>query len=346
MSFAMDFVTKLDGKLSTEELEIVCRELEVFCTQFDISQKETRIANIEYFPDFYKIFFVSKKIKGCSQGTLEQYKLQLDYFFEFVRKPVKEIKREDVMGFLYHLQVVGKPGRSPMSDGVTDGIRRILNSFFSWAVVNDYLDCNPVAGIDKIKAEKKRRKPLTDIELEKLRFTLDNANRNKIGKYRQLDIRNLALFEVMYSTGARISEITTLDRNHVNLETMEVELYGKGKKHRISYLNAKAVFYLKMYLNLRDDNNPALFVSYKKPHERISNSAIRAVLKRGGERAKLDGHIFPHRIRHTTATNALKHGMPLEEIQKLLGHEKPETTLIYADLLQENVKADHQRYII
>lgn len=345
MSFAMDFITKLQGKLSDEELKMVCQELEVFSTGYDISERCTKVALADNRPECYKVFFVAKKMKGCSDGTLLQYKLQLDLFFDMVQKPIEEITTEDIITFLYILQVKGRPNHPPMNPNVVDGIRRILNSFFSWAVNGGYLKTNPVSAIDKIRGEKKQRQPLTEIEIEKVRYSIDNAQRNSKGYKRGLDIRNMALFEFLFSTGARVSEVENLNRDDVNFETREVHLFGKGKKHRISYMNAKAIIYLSEYLQSRDDDNEALFVSYKAPHKRLSKAGIRRVLKVGGDIAGV-GRIFPHRIRHTTATIALNHGMRLEEVQKLLGHEKPETTMIYAKLCQENVKNSHLKYVI
>ncbi len=345
MSFAMDFITKLEGKLSDEELRMICQELEVFSTGYDISERSTKVALADNRPECYKVFFVAKKMKGCSDGTLLQYKLQLDLFFDMVQKPIEEITTEDIITFLYILQVKGRPNHPPMSPNVVDGIRRILNSFFSWCVNGSYLTSNPVAAVDKIRGEKKQRQPLTEMEVERVRYSIDNAKRSCRGYKRDLDVRNMALFEFLFSTGARVSEVVGLNRDDVNFETREVHLYGKGKKHRISYMNSKAVLYLSEYLQRRDDDNEALFVNYKSPHDRMSKDGIRKVLNDCGQIAGV-GKVFPHRIRHTTATIALNHGMRLEELQKLLGHEKPETTLIYAKLCQENVKNSHLKYVI
>lgn len=347
MSFAQNFVSKINNKISDEDLKLIYMELEAFCCNFDIRKKETDLVVSNIFPSFYKTFFIAKKIKGCSQGTLNQYKLQLDRFFTTINKPVEQITTEDIIMFLYLLQ--NKPSNfngKVMSAGVADGVRRVLNSFFDWSVNNGYLRTNPVARIEKIKSEQKKRKPLTEIELEKVRYAIDNAHRNSKGyRKRDLDIRNLAIFELMYSTGARISEVTSLNISDIDFDTKEVNLIGKGNKHRKSYINAKAILYITQYLKTRDDDNEALFVNYKAPHTRMTNSGIRYMFRRYGYVAEV-GKLFPHRIRHTTATLALNHGMRLEELQKLLGHSKPETTLIYAELAQENVRNAHQRYII
>ncbi len=344
--FVNQFLSVLDGKVSDKDLTVISQELESFIYNFDISEKVTHLCTNDIFPPFYKMFFVAKKISGCADGSLQTYKIHLDYFFNWIHKPYDQISTEDILAFLYHLQKDGKDGQKPMSANVTDNVRRILNSFFEWAVSNRYTAYNPVSAIPKIKGEKKRRKPLTELELERVRY----AMYHEVHRYKKYDDmlvkRNMALFEVMYSTGARISEIVALNKDDINFDTHEVHLYGKGKKHRISYLNAKAIVYLTEYLQSRKDDNVALFVNYKSPHDRITISAARAQIKKWGNQAHIKGNIYPHRIRHTTATHALSHGMPLEQLQMLLGHEKPETTLIYADVLQSNVKSSHLKYVI
>lgn len=345
-NFTNAFIERLNGKVTDEDLSVIYSELESFVYNFEISERETRIATVDIFPTCYKMFFITKKIGGCSDGTITQYKLQLDYFFEWINKPLKEITTEDILAFLYHLQAEGKPNQKPLTANVADGVRRVINSFFEWATKNGHIDKNPVAGVGKIKGEIKRREPLSEFDLERVRYAISHEEkRRKIKRYgKVITQRNEALLEVLYSTGARISEVIALNKSDVNFQTQEVYLFGKGKKHRISYLNAKAVVALSKYLESREDSEDALFVTYKKPIRRMTVAGARRELKRWGASAGVN--VFPHRIRHTTATHALAHGMPLEQVQRLLGHSKPETTLIYADVMQENVKYSHLRCVI
>lgn len=327
--FADEFVAKLDGKLSTEQMRLVLSELHVFVKDYDIQQKETLPAAVqEEIPECLKVFLVSKKIEGKSEGTIKQYQKQIMNMIEAIRKPVDKIGTNDIRAYLY---MMGE--RDGVSDRTLDGRRRIYNSFFSWCLIEGYVTHNPCAGINKIKYEEKPRVPLTGIELERMRYACQN-------------LQERAILEVLYSTGCRVSELCRLTISDINFQTKEVRLFGKGKKHRISYLNAKAEVAVRMYLENRDDQNAALFVSRRKPHDALKIARIRQTIQEIRERAGIERSVYPHLIRHTTATDALDHGMPVQELQTLLGHEKIDTTLIYAKVSNSNVKYSHQRCIV
>lgn len=328
-NFAKEFMTHLNGKVSDDELEVILRELEVFSGNYDIQKKVTAL--IEYtpqIPECYKVYMISKKIEGLSEETLKTYNLYLKDFFSSINKELTHITTNDIRAYLYTYQQM-----HGVSNRTMDGRRLVINAFMEWCRTERYIDWNPCSQIRPIKYESKPREPLTGIELELVR----DACRT---------YREKAIIEVFYSTGCRVSEMVNLNLSDVDFAKGEVRLFGKGAKHRISYINARAEVSLKKYLFSRRDENPALFVSDRNPHDRLKKTAIEKIVREIGERSGIGRRVFPHLIRHTTATNALERGMNVAEVQKILGHEKIDTTMIYAKVCQENVKHDHKRYIV
>ena len=266
--------------------------------------------------------------EGKSQKTLHLYLFALERFFRYVPKPVRYIKTEDVRLFLYKL----------MQDNDVSGVyienqRIIVCSFFKWLALNGYLDKDPCAPISRIKFEKKIREPLSDTEMESLRMACQN------------DMEK-AIVEVFYSTGCRVSELVNISISDINFENREVVLFGKGKKQRIAYLNARAILNIRLLLGKRNFESLYVFASSRVPHDKLCTRRVEIIIKELGERAGISGRVFPHRIRHTTATDALKRGMAIEQVQQLLGHEKIATTLEYAKISREDVKDKHSKYII
>lgn len=337
--FTDEFLLRLDGKLSDKALKIVYEELNVFIADFEVKKKSTEIVPYESkIPACYEAFLVTKSIEGKSAESLKQYSFQLEKFFSTVNKSIESITKEDILKYIYMKE---KTGSSAI---YCDTIRRIFNGFFQWCVDNEYLPRNPCKSIPKIKGEEHKRKPLTETQIEKMRDGIEN----RTTKYKRADveIRDKALFEFMLSTGARVGEVVNCNKEDVDYSSIPstVSLFGKGKKHRDSYLNAKATYYLKQYLAMRKDDNKALFVSLNYPHDRLTRDGIlRAIQKYSDD---VGERVYPHKIRHTTATQGMKHGMELANMQKLLGHTKPETTLRYADIADEDVKYSHSKYII
>lgn len=328
-NFAKEFMVKLDGKISESDMATILQELQVFTSGYDIQKKETSLTAYEpQIPECYKAYMVSKKIEGLSKETLKTYDLYLKDFLLYIRKPVREITANDIRIYLFSYQ-----RENGVSNRTMDGRRLVINTFLEWLRTERYIDWNPCSQIHPIKYESKPREPLTGIELELVR----DACRT---------YREKAIIEVFYSTGCRVSEMVNLSKSDVDFVKGEVKLFGKGAKHRISYINARAEVSLKKYLFSRRDENPALFVSDRKPHDRLKKTAIEKVVREIGERSGIGRRVFPHLIRHTTATDALERGMNVAEVQKILGHEKLDTTMIYAKVCQENVKHDHRRYIV
>lgn len=234
----------------------------------------------------------------------------------------------DVKAYLYNFQKTRN-----VSNRTLDSVRSILSSFFSWASAEGYLEKNIMISVKPIKYRRKQRGSLDDYELEKLRSACDT-------------IRDEALVEFLYSTECRVSELVNVNKEDVNIKDGEVTLVGKGDKERKSYLTAHASLALQEYLKSRDDDNDALFVSKVKPHNRLKKGAIEKIIGELGVKAGIEKKVYPHLIRHTTATMGLQHGMDVTEIQKMLGHANIETTMIYAEVNQNDVKTSHKKYII
>lgn len=273
-----------------------------------------------------RMFFVAKNIQGCTKRTLEYYKGTIGAFMRFMQdKPLNLITTNDIR---YYLAI--KKERDGNSDTNIDNIRRTLSSFFSWLHEEEYIDKNPILKVKKVRTEKYVKKAFKDMEVEKLRQGAKN------------DTRLAALIEVLLSTGARIGEVRNMDISDVDGD--EIIVKGKGKKERIVYLNAKAKMALDLYVKERDDECPALFVSKDRPHKRLEISALGSSIRELGRAAGVaDTH--PHRFRRTAATMALNRGMPIDQVQIMLGHSSIETTTIYAQSAQETVKSSHKKYL-
>ena len=329
MDFAKEFMAKLDGKVSTACMNVILNELELFAQGYDISKKETAIVPYEQtIPDCYRVYLISKKIEGLSVETLKTYDLYLRDFFINIDKPLKELTTNDIRAYLYTYQSLHN-----VSNRTMDGKRLVINTFLEWCCEEGYIDKNPCKQIHPIKYEAVQREPLSGIEMELLRDACKTY-------------REKAMVELFYSTGCRVSELTRLKRKDVDFQQGEVHLFGKGSKHRTSYLNAKAEVYLKKYLFSRRDNNEALFVSERKPHNSLKKTAVESIIRKLGERSNIGRRVYPHLIRHTTATDALERGMNVVELQRILGHEKLDTTMIYAKICQDSIKYNHKRYVV
>ena len=326
--FVNEFLTKLYNKVPDEYLDIIQKELILHTKNYDINKKETSVSIYEgHIPDFYKIYMVSRKISGLSQKTLDLYNLYLQDFFLQVNKDIHKITANDIRIYLYNTQETRN-----ISNRTLDSRRSAIHVFFEWSTDEGYLEKNPCRSVQKIKYERKDREPLTPMELEKVRAACK-------------DIRETAMIEFFYSTGCRVSELVVMNINDVNFDKNEVTLFGKGSKHRKSYLTAKARLSLEKYLATRDDKRPALFVSERNPHDRLKKEAVERIVKNIGFRSDINRRLFPHLLRHTCATDLVQKKCPIENVQKLLGHVKTETTLIYARINMDDIKREHMRCI-
>lgn len=307
------------------------RVLDYVSSKYEMTQKELSLIPYgEEMPELAKVYMVCKKMEGLSETTLDTYLRMLGIFFRSVRKPVESITANDIRIYLYTYQKDrGCSNRS------LDKYRGYLSSFFSWATDEGYLARNPMKTIPVIKHEKKPRQNLTQLELEYLR---DGC----------ATMRERAIIEFLYSTGCRVSELSTVTKKDIDWNSKSVHLFGKGKKHRTSYLNAKAEVSLSAYLDSRSDDEDPLFVTERRPYRQLKPAAIEKIVRNIAARSegKINKKITPHVLRHTTATIALQSGMPIEEISMLLGHEKIDTTMIYAHTSVEALQAGHRRHIV
>lgn len=271
-------------------------------------------------------FLAAKRLEGCSERSLSYYASTLRRFAASADKPASEIATEDIRAYLGDYQA-----ESGASNVTVDNIRRIISSFFSWLEVEDFIYKSPVKRIKKIKTTKPVKPVYSDETLEVLRDHCGNQ-------------RDLAIVDLLASAGIRVGELVLLNRDDVDLDARECLVHGKGSKERKAYFDARAKVHLQAYLGARDDDNPALFVSLNKPHRRLEISGVETRLRKLGRDLDLP-RVYPHKFRRTLATKAIDKGMPIEQVQVLLGHSKIDTTLCYAMVDQENVKQSHRKYI-
>ncbi len=276
--------------------------------------------------DLIAMFIAAKRVEGCSEKTLKYYQTTIDALVSFLGKNVRHILTEDLRTYLTEYQ-----SRNLSSRVTIDNIRRILSSFFSWLEDEDYIIKSPVRRIHKVKAALTIKETYTDEALEKMRDSCEEP-------------RDLALIDMLASTGMRVGELVLLNRDDINFEERECVVFGKGSKERMVYFDARTKIHLQNYLQKRADNNPALFVSLRAPHERIQIGGIEHRLREMGKRLNIL-KVHPHKFRRTLATMAIDKGMPIEQLQRLLGHQRIDTTLQYAMVKQSNVKTAHRKYI-
>lgn len=275
--------------------------------------------------DDLEAYLMAKALEGKSAATLKRYRYELNRLLSYVNKAVEKIRPGDISGYMRAY----KRARG-ISNQTLKNIRAVFSSFFGWLRDRDRVRKNPMVQVEQIKVEKKIRKPYSDTEREKM---LRNCS----------TLRDKALLEFLYSTAVRVSELSALNISDVRFGTRDMVVFGKGAKERVVYLNERSNMYLLEYLESREDSNPALFVSERYPHERLTKSGIEDIVRKTGR--KVGVHAFPHRFRRTAATNALNRGMPVQEVAKLLGHSKLETTMEYCTVEQESVKFHHSKYL-
>lgn len=276
--------------------------------------------------DFVELFLSAKRIEGCSDKSLKYYKSTIIAMLISIDKNVKYIVTDDIRGYLTEYQQ-----KNGLSKVTIDNIRRILSSFFSWLEDEDYILKNPVRRIHKVKTGTNIKETYSDEALELMR---DNCT----------ELRDLAMIDMLASTGMRVGEMVLLNRNDIDFNERECIVFGKGSKERVVYFDARTKIHLQNYLNSRKDNNEALFVSLKAPYERLQIGGIETRLREFGKQLGLH-KVHPHKFRRTLATMAIDKGMPIEQLQQLLGHRKIDTTLQYAMVKQNNVKIAHRKYI-
>lgn len=307
-----------------EQIEDVLKAVDITLSNFDLIRKKMELITISDVPEVVKIYLASKAISNTKINTLTQYKYKLINFFSEIKKPFTDITTNDIRIYLHAYKV-----EHNASDNYMENIRCTLNRFFQWLVDNEYLMKNPCKTINTIKYSAKPREPFTAYELEMMRWNCKTE-------------REKALVDFLFSTGVRVSECSALNKSDINWYERSVRvLHGKGDKSRITYFNAESEFSLRLYLSTRNDDNEALFVQHRNPHNRLSARGIENEIKNLGERCDIKA--FPHKLRHTFGTAGINGGMPLEKLQMLMGHESPRTTLIYAKIDNSSLKMEHKR---
>lgn len=319
-----DVVQGMLPYLNNAQNEKLQEILQYTLANYNVTENKQQDNNTEQ--NYEELFLSAKRIEGCSKKSLKYYKATIEMMIATVGKSIKHIETDDIRRYLTEYQEKKKSSKVTI-----DNIRRILSSFFSWLEDEDYILKSPIRRIHKVKTGMNIKETYSDEELELMR---DNCT----------EPRDLAIIDMLASTGMRVGEMVLLNITDIDFNERECIVFGKGNKERVVYFDARTKIHLQNYLNSRADDNPALFVSMKAPHERLKIGGIETRLREFGKQLGLH-KVHPHKFRRTLATMAIDKGMPIEQLQQLLGHRKIDTTLQYAMVKQSNVKIAHRKYI-
>ena len=324
-TFASDILNKMDPFLNQGQYLQLTSVLLDALNEVEITNKTKDLDDLDNFK-LLEMFLSAKEIEGRSASTIRFYRLTLKRLLDNMDKRVDKITTEDLRQYLTDYQRENNSSKTTI-----DNIRRIFSSFFAWLEDEDYILKNPVKRIHRVKKGKVVKEILSDENLEVLR---DNCE----------SMRDLAIVELLISTGIRVGELVNLNISDLNFNERECVVFGKGGSERVVYFDARTKIHLLEYLNQRTDENPALFVSFRKPYNRLGVNGVESRLKSIGSKSNIT-NVHPHKFRRTMATNAIDKGMPIEQVQKLLGHTKIDTTMHYAMVNQNNVKIAHKKFI-
>lgn len=319
---------KMKHFLSETQIDELDNVLIRIFKDFDIVKKDNLLSPSDFYAntDLLKNFLSAKRVEGCSERTINYYNTTIFKMLNEIELKIENITTDDLRKYLADYKRENNASKTTI-----DNIRRVLSSFFSWLEDEDYILKNPVRRIRKIKTRKVVKEVLSDENFENLRDVCSN-------------IRDLAMIELLASTGIRVGELVNLNIEDVLFNERECVVLGKGDSERIVYFDAKTKVHLLKYLESRDDDNSALFVSFKKPYNRLGINGVERRIRELGHEANIK-KVHPHKFRRTMATNAIDKGMPIEQVQKLLGHVQIDTTMQYAMVNQSNVKIAHRKYI-
>lgn len=318
-----DVVQRLLPLLNNEQIKALDHTLEVVLDKYLENKTDNdEISNLELLQKFLE----AKRIEGCSEKTLVYYQNTINRMFAHIGKEVMHIMTEDLRSYLTDYQK-----QNNLSRVTIDNVRRILSSFFSWLEDEEYLIKSPIRRIHKVKTITSIKDTYSDEELERMRDSCQEK-------------RDLALIDMLASTGIRVGELVLLNRMDIDFNGRECKVFGKGNKERIVYFDARTKIHLQEYLESRIDNCEALFVTLKAPYSRLTIGGVESRVREIGKRLHID-KVHPHKFRRTLATRAIDKGMPIEQLQQLLGHKRIDTTLQYAMVKQSNVKLAHKKYI-
>lgn len=319
----------LELLLNGRQINQLNKTLNHILGDYDIlsADEEIKIENVEEFNnDLINRFKSIKKLEGLSPLSIEGYTREIHSFLKFYEQPLVNVTGEDIKEYLtYKLEV------DLVSLNTLDNYRRFLNTFFRTLLLENLIKRNPVKKIDRIKVPYRLKKPFTKEEIILMRMEIDN-------------LRDKSMFEMLLSSGVRVGELSNIKINDINFNDNSVYVIGKGNKERKTYFSEEARILLQMYLKSRTDNNPYLFVSHNKPYKKLGKSGIGTIIRRIGLNAGVK-KAHPHRFRRTMATNAISKGIPIEQVQQLLGHETVDTTTIYAITDDNMVNFAHKKYI-
>ena len=319
--------TEMSGVLNNAQRQKLKEVLEHCFFNVDVVSLENQtLSQTKNNQTLKEEFLSAKQVEGCSARSINYYSSTLDNLIKTLQKAFNQIETEDLRVYLSEYQK-----KNNASKQTIDNIRRILSSFFTWLEDEDYILKSPVRRIHKIKIMKQVKETYSDEALERLR---DNCK----------TIRDLAIIDMLASTGMRVGELVKLNRVDVDFVNRECVVLGKGSKERVVYFDARTKLHLQNYLNSRTDDNEALFVSLLEPHNRLEIAGIEIMLRKLGRGLEIN-KVHPHKFRRTLATRAIDKGMPIEQVQKLLGHQKIDTTMEYAIVDQQNVKNSHKKYL-
>ena len=280
--------------------------------------------------EIFQKYLKANILEGKSKRTLDFYELTFRNFMNFACKPISEVTTQDIMDWLSF-----KQKHSNISNTTLDNNRRNLSTIFRWLNEEGYIIKDPAVKIGKIKDKKKVKKPFTDREIELLR--------EEFQRYPATRTRDIAMFELLLSSGVRVAELVGLNRDDVDFDNCSMIVLGKGNKQREAYFNVRAQKALEKYLDTRVDDNPALFASFKQPYNRLGINGVERRIRLAGRNVGVKAH--PHKFRRTMATNLLKKGVPIEQVQKLLGHSNLDTTMIYAQVDEEQLQYNHKKLL-
>jgi site-specific recombinase XerD len=311
--------------LNNEQLSQLRKVLEYTFRNVSVTENKTDNAE-ETNTSLVTTFLSSKSVEGCSEKTIAYYRSTINNTLSHIDKKVSHVTTDDLRNYLNSYQQ-----ESNASKVTVDNIRRILSSFFAWLEDENYIVKSPVRRIHKVKTGKTVKETYSDEALEEMRDHSGNS-------------RDLALIDLLASTGMRVGELVKLDRNDIDFQNRECIVTGKGDKQRKVYFDARTKIHLQKYLDSRSDDNPALFVSMLAPYERLQISGVEIRLRKLGRELNIP-KVHPHKFRRTLATMAIDKGMPIEQVQHLLGHQSLDTTLQYAMVNQNNVKLSHRKYL-
>lgn len=323
----MEVINLMTPHLNNNQIMVLKSSIYMVLQNYDISERKKMPAI--YNPNWIsslKRFLDTKEFEGKSHETIKQYKFELEHLLSYLSKNVEDIDDADISNYLLQCKIIRK-----ISNQSLENKRLIYSSFFTWLHTRGSIRANPMRNIPPFKVEKKIKKPFSDEERELLLMSAKH-------------IRDKAMMEFCYSTCVRVSELAAINIADIRFQEKDLIVYGKGAKERIVYINSRAFVYLQMYLRSRTDDNPALFVSLRNPHTRLTKSGIESAIREAGRRAGVT-KAHPHRFRRTGATNASNRGMPIEEVATLLGHEKLDTTRRYCTVKQQSVKYHHEKYL-